>query len=43
VNTTADVKNIILSPACASFDLFTDYEDRGRSFESAVEKLSEIG
>jgi UDP-N-acetylmuramoylalanine--D-glutamate ligase len=42
-NTSADAKNVILSPACASFDLFTDYQDRGRSFEAAVNKLSEIG
>ena len=42
-NLNADVKNIILSPACASFDLFTNYQDRGRSFEAAVKKLSEIG
>ena len=43
VNTCADAKNIVLSPACASCDLFKDYEDRGRSFEAAVKKLSEIG
>ena len=43
VKTSADAKNVILSPACASFDLFTDYQDRGRSFEAAVKKLSEIG
>ena len=43
VNTSADAKNVILSPACASFDLFTDYQERGRSFEAAVKKLSEIG
>ena len=42
-NTSTDAKNVILSPACASFDLFTDYQDRGRSFEAAVNKLSEIG
>ena len=42
-NSSADAKNVILSPACASFDLFADYQDRGRSFEAAVKKLSEIG
>lgn len=31
---------VLLSPACASFDMFTDYEHRGRSFRAAVEKLS---
>ncbi|MCF8301834.1 MAG: UDP-N-acetylmuramoyl-L-alanine--D-glutamate ligase [Bacteroidales bacterium] len=30
---------ILLSPACASFDLFENYEDRGNQFKQAVSKL----
>ncbi len=31
---------ILLSPACASFDQFSGYQDRGNQFRSAVEALS---
>ena len=30
---------VLLSPACASFDLFDSYEDRGRQFKEAVRNL----
>jgi UDP-N-acetylmuramoylalanine--D-glutamate ligase len=30
---------VLLSPACASFDLFRNYEDRGRQFKQAVRNL----
>ena len=30
---------VLLSPACASFDLFDNYEDRGRQFKNAVRSL----
>jgi UDP-N-acetylmuramoylalanine--D-glutamate ligase len=30
---------VLLSPACASFDMFRDFEDRGRKYKEAVLEL----
>ena len=32
--------NVLLSPACASFDMFSDYEQRGRIFKEIVNNLT---
>ncbi len=35
--------NVLFSPACASFDMFRDYEHRGQAFKEIVMRLPESG
>ena len=43
VRTARDIASagdvVLLSPACASFDMFADFEDRGRHFKEIVKSL----
>lgn len=36
----SDGYSVVLSPACASFDMFTSYEERGKRFKEIVERMS---
>jgi UDP-N-acetylmuramoylalanine--D-glutamate ligase len=34
-------RTVVLAPACASFDMFRDYAERGRVFKQEAAKLQE--
>ncbi len=36
---SSEGSNVLLSPSCASFDMFSDYEQRGRVFKQIVNNL----
>ena len=40
---SASGQSVLLSPACASFDQFEDFADRGRQFERQVKALAAAG
>ncbi len=41
MNMSSEGDVIILSPACASFDMYSSYDERGKIFKAAFEKLKE--
>ncbi|MCD6461008.1 UDP-N-acetylmuramoyl-L-alanine--D-glutamate ligase [bacterium] len=41
-NHTAPGNIVLLSPACASFDMYDNFEHRGREFKKAVKKLQQL-
>lgn len=40
IDTAESGDAVLLSPACASFDMFRNFEDRGRQFAMAVEEMA---
>lgn len=40
VRKAAPGDTVMLSPGCASFDMFADFEDRGRQFKKAVKEIA---
>ena len=41
VRAGAPGQTVVLAPACASFDMFRDYAERGRVFKQEVRRLQE--
>lgn len=39
INFSKEGDVVLLAPACASFDLFNNYEERGKAFQKALEEL----